>query len=256
MTNKSETNSAEINLSIKIYIIVSFVIIYILLFEFVLTPIKFIPKPSLLFDSFISLWETYKLAIPLFATTSVIYLMLLFGSLVVTFLSKYFLKIIYEYPGILNFNIPFKYLSAFFFALVFNLWFSDSLIAEFIFAFFVVIGFLISFLRAGAKNPNEAYIASSRSIGLSNNEIYSKVIWKDLQPAVFKGLKKIHVILWSIILIYEFVGQTEGLGSVYFAAYTYNDIGAVIALGILVSLLIIFGNFVINFLIKKIIFWE
>ena len=156
----------------------------------------------------------------------------------------------------MNLNIPFKYLSIFFFALLFNLWFSDSLTAEFIFAILVVLSFLISALNRESQNPKEEYVLTAKSLGLCSSEIYGKVVWKDLQPNIFSGLIKLHISLWMIILIYEFVGQNEGVGSLYFTAFSYNDIAAVFTLGILISLLILIGNMIIKYLYQKIFFWE
>jgi len=251
MDNKIIRNSSE-----KLSIVVALILVYIILFEFVLTPVRFLPKPSILFESFISLWDSYNLAVLLFSTTSIIYFALLLGSLSVTFTAKYLLKIIYEYPGILNISTPFKYFTAFFFAIIFNLWFSDSFIAEFVFALLFVFAFMMSALISESENRREEYILAARSLGLDNNEIYGKVIWKELQPRIFEKLLKLHVSLWMIVLVYEFIGQTEGVGSLYFSAFQYNDIGAIIALGILVSLLILLGNMLIKFLNNKIFFWE
>ncbi len=256
MNNKLTQNLSAVKPSKQLSLVAAFIFIYIVLFEFVLVPVRFIPKPSILFESFISLWDTYNLASLLFSTTSIIYIALLLGSLLITFSAKYLLKIIYEYTGLMNLNIPFKYFSIFFFALLFNLWFSDSFIAEFVFAVFVVLSFLLSSMNLESRDPKEEYVLTAKSLGLNSNEIYSKVIWKDLQPKIFSGLTKLHVSLWMIILIYEFVGQNEGVGSLYFEAYSYNDIAAVIALGVFISLLILVGNMIIKFLYQKIFFWE
>jgi ABC-type nitrate/sulfonate/bicarbonate transport system permease component len=114
----------------------------------------------------------------------------------------------------------------------------------------------MSSLITESKNKSEEYVLAARSLGLDKDEIYSKIIWKELQPKVFGGLLKIHLSLWMIVLVYEFVSQTEGVGAVYFSAFQYDDVGAVIALGILISLLILLGNMLIKFLNNKIFFWE
>jgi len=251
MNNNLTHNTSEIIQSKKLLLVVSMIFIYIVIFEFVLIPIKFIPKPSILFDSFISLWDSYNLAALLFSTTSIIYLSLVIGYFLISISSKYLLKIVYEFPGMMNLSVPFKYFSIFFFALLFNLWFSNSLTAEFFFAILVVISFLLSVLNKSSKKTKEEYILTAKSLGLNNNEIYGKVIWKEIEPTIFGGLTALHVSLWMIILIYEFVGKTDGIGSLYYSAYFYNDIGAVVALGILTSLLILIGNMIIKFLHRK-----
>lgn len=256
MNNKLTQNLSERKASKQLSIVAVLILIYIVLFEFVFIPVRFIPKPSILFESFISLWNSYNLSAQLFSTTSIIYISLLLGSLLVTFLAKYLLKIIYQYAGILNLSTPFKYFTAFFFAVLFNLWFGGSFIAEFIFAILFVLAFMMSSLITESGKVKEEYVLAARSLGLNKDEIYSRVIWKELQPRIFDGLLKLHVNLWMIVLIYEFIGQTEGVGALYFSAYQYNDIGAIFALGILISLLILIGNILIKYLNNKLFFWE
>ncbi len=256
MSNNLKQNSSGTRLEKKLSVTLTLALVYIVLFEFVLTPVRFLPKPSILFDSFLSLLKTYNLASLLFSTTSIIYFSLLVGSLLVTFLVKYLLKIIYDYPGVLNLSTPFKYFTTFFFAIMFNLWFGDSFIAEFIFAILFVFSFVMSSLITESRKVKEEYVLAAKSLGLNKDEIYNRVIWKELQPRIFGRLLKLHVNLWMIVLIYEFIGQTEEVGAIYFSAYRYNDIGAIIALGILISLLVILGNVLIKFLNNKIFFWE
>jgi len=256
MNKNSMQNFSILRPTKQLSLVAALIFIYIIMFEFVLLPIRYIPKPSLLLDSFISLLDSYNLAALLFSTTSVIYIALLSGSLLVTLLAKYLLKIIYEYPGMMNINIPFKYFSIFFFALLFNIWFGESLIAEFLFAILSVLSILLSVLNKESKILSEEHILTAKSLGLNGHELYEKVIWKELQPRIFNKLNNIHVSLWMIILIYEFISQTEGVGSLYFSAYSYNDIGAIFALGIFISLLILIGNLIIKFLFRKIYFWE
>ena len=226
------------------------------MFEFVLTPVRFLPKPTILFDSFISIWGIYNLAEALFTTTTIIYLALFLGYVFAVIFATQIIKILLEYPGIINISVPFKFLSSFFFAIVFNLWFQESVIAEFLFALLIVIGIIISEMNKSVKTCHEEFILTAKTLGLEINEIYKKIIWKEIQPKVFDCLIKAHIWLWIIVLVYEFIGGMEGLGSVYHIAFTYNDIAGIIALGLLSSLLILLGNWIINYLRSKIIFWE
>ncbi len=248
-SNKIETKK-------KLYIFSVMVFLYVVLFEFVLTPVKFIPKPTILYDSFISIWGIYNLVEALFTTTTIIYLALLIGYMLIAVLANQIIKILLEYTGVINISIPFKFLSSFFFAILFNLWFQESVVAEFVFALLIVMGILISEMNNSLNNSSDEFVLSARSLGLGKNDIFKKVIWKEIQPNIFNSLIKAHIWLWIIVLVYEFVGGVEGLGSVYHIAFTYNDIAGVIALGLLSSSLILIGNWIISYLQTKIIFWE
>ena len=250
-------NNLNINQPVIISKITIFLIsIYIVLFEFIWVTQSIIPKPSLLFDSFISLWSDYNLLNAFFETTAVIFPAILIAIVVLEIFAKLFLKTLIDYSGIINIVTPFKYFSFFFFALLLNFVFQESLLAEILFAILFVISKLLTSVFNEKNFAEEEYILSAQSLGLSKSQIYSIVVWKSLKPNVYKNLTKVHMQLWVAVLIYEFIGASIGMGAVYRLAYNYNDVLSLISLGIFISFVILIVNSIIKMVVSKLIFWK
>jgi ABC-type nitrate/sulfonate/bicarbonate transport system permease component len=231
-------------------------LLYIVLFEFTWVNQSFIPKPSVVLDSFFSLWSEYNLFGALVETTLIIFPVMFIQVLFFDVAVKYLLLLLDKYNGIINISIPFKYFSFFVFALIFNLVFESSFIGELVFAILFVFGQLLNSLNSARLKISGEYIDSAKSLGLSDNKIISKVIWPNIKPKFYSNLSSLHLQLWSVILIYEFVGGIVGIGSIYRLAYIYNDLVAIFALAIFVSLILLFVNSLIKYFISKLIFWQ
>jgi ABC-type nitrate/sulfonate/bicarbonate transport system permease component len=120
----------------------------------------------------------------------------------------------------------------------------------------LVLGNLINVLIKSTKSISEEYVETAKSLGLSNGEVISKVIWKSLKPKVYGNLVKIHNQLWIAVIIYEFIGAVNGIGSVYKITFEYNDLFAIISLGIFISLVVLLLNFILKFVVSKLVFWK
>ncbi len=250
------TKSIDNKFKSKIVLTVTLIFIYILLFQFILPVNKVLPKPSLLIESFIIIWSDYNLLTSLAVTSTVIYLSLILSSIVIYWLGKVIIMIAMEYRNSYELVQLLKYFPAFFFAIIFVYWFGNSIWGELLFAFCISLFFLKRNIFDLSINVKETYIITAKNLGLLNNEIYSDVIKKAIFPKLYNSLKPIHNYLWIIILIYEFISQKNGLGGVYYTALLYNDFTALFSVAILISLLIWIGDFMINFITKKIFFWE
>jgi len=115
---------------------------------------------------------------------------------------------------------------------------------------------LVSVLIKSTESVSEEYVETAKSLGLSNGEIISKVIWKSLKPKIYGNLIKIHYQLWIAVIIYEFIGAVNGIGSVYKITYEYNDLFAIISLGIFISLVVLLLNSILKFVVSKLVFWK
>lgn len=233
-----------------------FILLYIVLFEFTIVTQNIFPKPSLLLDSFISLWSEYKLLGVLTETTAVIFSAVLLVIIFTEVSIKIILTLFIEYSGIKNIVVPFRYFSFFFFSLLFNLLWADLLIIEFVFAFLFVLSELLQVVSESLKSVQKEYLYSARSLGFSKGDLLSKVIWKNIKPAVYGNVVTIHTRTWVAIIIYEFVGSLKGVGSIYKLAFNYNDILAAISLGIFIALLILFINYLIKLTVARLVFWK
>lgn len=237
-------------------IILVFIFVYVILFEFILPMNRILPKPSLLIDSFGSLWKDYDLFYAFGLSTTILYSALLIGYLLIQLFSSFLIKMFYALPGLSGIFRITKYFPAFFFAVLFAYWFPKSITAEFVFVFLAVVSTLKIELYLASQKVKEEYILSGLSLGLQPEQIYKKIVWKSVQPTLFKSLIGLHFYLWSLILIYEFLAQTEGLGTIYRWILYYRDFASIFALGIFVSILIWIGKGIIVYFKNKMIFWE
>jgi ABC-type nitrate/sulfonate/bicarbonate transport system permease component len=237
-------------------ITILFVILYVIIFEFTWVTQNLFPKPTLLLESFMSLLSEYNLVDAFFETTAVIFPSILIAILIIEIFSKIFLSVFIDYNGIKNITTPFKYFSFFFFALLLNFLFQNSLFVEFVFTILFVIGLLLQIISKETDSIKEEYVIAAKSLGLSSNQIFSQVIWKSLKPNVYGKLVSIHTGAWVVVIIYEFIGSTNGVGAIYRLAFDYNDLLSIISLGIFISLVILLVNSLIKIVVSKLIFWK
>ncbi|MHB8905578.1 MAG: hypothetical protein ACYC4T_09085 [Melioribacteraceae bacterium] len=232
-----------------------FMFVYVILFEFILPVNKVIPKPTLLFESFFHIWRDYNLVFAFTTTATIIYLALVSSWIQIYIGVSRYLKYYAYVENSLDSLRFLKYLTIFFFIVIFNFWFPNSLFAEFFFSFIISVFLTAKKLFEESKKVNEGYILVARNLGLSSYDIYEDVYWKASLPALSKYFRSVHYYLWGVVLIYEFIGNSNGLGSIYRIAITYNDFTALFVLAIMISLLIWFGDYLIGLINKKTIHW-
>ena len=240
----------------KFYFLVTLLFVYVLLFEFVLPVNRILPKPSLLFDSFISVWSDYNLLQVLAVSTTAVYLSLGLGYLTVFIKSRYIIKASFEFSGSFETLTLFKYIPIFFAIVLFSVWFGDSIIAEFIFIYLIVSTILGSKLFYEAKNVKSEYILVGKNLGLSTSKIYSKIIWKASEPMIIRALLNVHFYAWGLVLIYEFVARASGFGGAFRTALLYNDFTALFTFAILITVVIWIGNLLIELVNDKYVVWR
>ena len=238
------------------YILLVFIFVYLVLFEFIIPGNRFLPRPTILFDSFISLWSDYNLLKGLAVTAAAIYIGLIAGYLLIAITAEYLIRLLIEVPGLFNGLRIFKYFPAFIYAILFVFWFPDSVTGEIVFSL-ITSAFLTS-LKINKELPavKKEYLDAAISLGFDKKKIYKKVIWKQIEPEVFDFLSHVHYAVWGMILVFEFINRSAGLGSIYYRIYVYDDFGALFSLAVLISLLIFSGETVHKFIKKKMIHWE
>lgn len=240
----------------KSNITIILILIYLILFEFTWITQSIFPKPSMLIESFLSLISDYNLANAFFHTTAIIFPAILIVFVLFEVFIKVFLYLILNFSGIINISSPFKYLSFFFFALVFNSLFQQSIFAEFIFIAIFIFAKLFIALSQATTSISEEYVEAAKSLGLPKGKIFSKIIWKGIEPNIYGKLIRLHTEAWIVIIIYEFIGSVNGIGSIYRLAFDYKDIFAIISLGIFISIIILLVNTILKFIISKLVFWK
>lgn len=230
--------------------------VYVTLFELVLPVNKILPRPTLLWESLLSVWKDYNLIFELSVTTLVVYSSIIIGYLLVWLTRIPILKLLsYFGDGFSNIRI-FRYFPAFFYAVIFAFWFPASITAEFFFALVAVTFYMIVSIKENLEIITDSHLVVANNLKISGKKLFGEIFWKNLQPAVFNSILKIHYFVWILILVFEYVGDYAGLGHVYNQALVYNDFAGLFSLAIYIALLIWFGDSVIKFTKSKIIYWE
>lgn len=231
-------------------------LVYVILFEFVLLENRILPKPSLLLESFTALFYDYNLLGELAVTTTVVYISMLLAYIFISFAAPVLINIFLNYDGIINGLRLFRYFPAFFYAILFALWFPFSFAAEFFFSFTASLFFLGLMIFQNTGKTKSEYVFAALNLGASEKKVYKDVVWKSVQPHVFHALKRLHYYLWVLVLIYEYIGNSAGIGYLYSVLLEYMDFASLFAVAIDISILIWLGNFLIDFFDKKLIYWE
>ncbi len=239
------------------YIIFSVFILWILLFEFVIPENNFIPRPGIVLITIPSLFIDYNFLIHLITTLSVIY----FPS-VIAYLILYTIRgFVLGDSGILKLKINFlTQLSVFVPAILPGIlliyWFPHFFFIEYIFSFIVSSLWWILEIRSAGKKRNENYVSAFKSLGAGKNFINKNILWNEIKPEVFGNIFRFHLQLWSLILIFEFISNTYGLGSVLKQTLMYHDLSALTVTIFVISILIWLGYLLLKFIENKFIFWN
>ena len=244
------------NIKQNLKILFTFLFVYIILFEFALPPNDILPKPSLLLEALAALFTEYKILDKLFITVSAVYGGLILGGILLFITRNLLFKISLNFDKNLNKLNIFSFIPAFFYAVLFSFWFESSVLAEIGFAVIAVYFFFVKTYLKEISEVKPEYIESAKSLGFSDNKISGEVIWKSVLPGIFKKINSIHYYIWTGLIIYEFVGNNNGIGYIYNSIIEYKDLSALIGLAILLSILVLIGTLALNSINKKMINWE
>ena len=239
------------------YYLFSVFILWIVLFEFIFPINNFLPKPSIVFESFSDLFADYNLLLNYFTTLSVIYFSILISYFLVSLLKVQLLKD----------NLPFKSfiisvgkLSALIPSILIGMlliyWLPGYEISEFIFAVLVLFFTYAIKIQNAAAKIKSVYADASKGLGADEETILKHVTWKSIQPNFINYIMDSHIYLWTIILFYEFARNGLGLGKLFRQVLEFNDLSALFALFFITFLTIIAGRFAINHLKTKHFFWD
>lgn len=229
---------------------------YVLLFEFILPVNSILPRPYILIESFASLRRDYGLWLHFFYSASGVYFSLIAGYLLFSLSSGLWISLGLRYHTFLSAVMPLRYVPFLSYIAIFLYWFPERNITEYVFSILLAFLFLLIRLLQLLPSLNRPFIESALSLGADRFRINREIVWKDLQPGVFGSLKTLHYLLWSVMLVFEFVKNDLGLGSIYRTAHEYRDVSALLVLTILVSTTVFIAHKVIGFVDKRIIFWK
>jgi ABC-type nitrate/sulfonate/bicarbonate transport system permease component len=245
--NQQKNYSIKINLKI----ILTFLFTYIILFEFILPYNKVLPKPDILYDSFIHIWKDYNILIEIANSASAIYLPLFVTYVILSFGSAFIPKFLNNYEILFKSFRVLSLLPLIFIIILIGFWFNNSLWGEFVLSFSAAMYFSLKCLYGEIKKVNEEYLLVAQNLKLTPKDFSKQILWKSAKPNLLKEYIKINNYLWSVVLVYEFIENINGLGIVYHSIYSYKDFVALFTLAILNVLLIWIINFIYKLILKK-----
>lgn len=251
-------NSLYKNSSVRILLSLLSVLlfVYIILFEFILPVNQILPKPSVLSESIPVLLSDKGFINSYFYTLSIVYLIFISSYFLIKLFFPIFFRFSISFPNLISAIKSIEYIFPLLLILVFNFWFGNSNVGEVFFAFIIVMALLkITVLENLTKIKDEYYV-SSVSLGLNKNEVVNKVIWRSVQPNVFKVLQKNHFLIWTYIIIYEFINRTDGIGNSIFQLIKYKDFVFLILVLITVIVSLFIFSLLMNKIKSKYFFWE
>jgi NitT/TauT family transport system permease protein len=249
--------SQKVSVKNIVYFLISYFLLWIILFEFILTSGNILPKPSIVIYSFGALWADYHLLRSMISSVASLYISIIVSYYLLRGLNKFLL---YEKAGIRNFIFSIEWFSKYLpgavigFLLIY--WFPQSEYIKYFFIFVVVFDSLL--IKHSCLSPKVAphYIDAALSLGAKNSDIAGKVVWKALQPDFMEHIYNSHLYFWVMLIFFEFANYGNGFGSIFRRALEFRDLSALMAAIIILGLIIFLGAYLIKLLKSKLFFWS
>ena len=239
------------------YFLLAYLILWIILFEFILPVNRILPKPSIVVQSFGALWSDYNLPINFLSTITVVYISLAISYFFLKWLSPILAKANNPVSGfILSLEWFSEYIPGIIIGLLLIYWFPKSEIIEFIFAFGTAFSSLvIKFQKESGKISNE-YIYAAESLGVSEKLVTREVKWKVIQPKIMKHIFYLHFYIWTLLIAFEFIKGGYGLGSIFKSSLEFNDISVLFSTIVITGFTVYIGNSILKYIRNKFFFWS
>lgn len=240
-----------------VYIVFSYFLTWVLFFEYILPATKLFPKPSVVLEAIDDLIRDYDLIIHFLSSIGVVYLSILTGYLIVYLIRDILLSknttILHIFKSMLWFA---RYFPAILLGIFLIYWFPGSEISEFIFAVVLNCFILLSVILTAKKKIKSEYVESAISFGADAKNVNRNIIWKSLLPEIKNEMFKLHMFLWSSIIVFEFIKGGYGIGVLLNSALLYNDISALVAISLLTGITIIMFYSAFRKILNRVVFWE
>ncbi|MHB8578730.1 MAG: ABC transporter permease [Ignavibacteriaceae bacterium] len=231
-------------------------LIWLILFEFALPSNGFLPKPSIVFLSFSSLIKDYHLWRNFGVTVSEIYFALIISYFVNWLLCKYIIGSDWFFSSLDAFYKLFKFLPAVILGMLLILWFPSSNLTGFIFALVIFIIPMAVKVKEESYKIKPEYIDAAISLGAGKNDLSTNIIWKAVQPSLLNYIFELHYLAWLLLIIFEFMKDGYGLGTIYLEALRYKDLSALFSISLITGITIFVGFYILKYLKNKFIHWS
>ncbi len=242
----------------KLYkLLLAYLVLWIILFEFIFPVNNFLPKPSVVLLSFGALWSDYNLLLNFFATFSSVYIALLAAYFLAQFLAPIIFK---KTHSISEFLFSLHWFSIYVPWIVFGIfliyWFPNSPYVESFFLFVTAFFSIIIKMKELYPKVHREYIDSAISLGADEKTISKKIIWKAVQPEMLRHVIQLHFNLWSLAIVFEFIRNGYGLGRIFRLALDYKDLSALFSITLITGILVYLGTIGVKFYRNKFCHWS
>lgn len=240
-----------------VYFLISYFLLWIILFEFILPSNYVLPKPSIVIDSFGALLKDYHLIRNFVSSAASLYISIIAAYYLLRILNKFLL---HEKTGIRNFVFSIEWFSKYLPGIVLGLmliyWFPQSEYIKYLFIFVVIFNSLLIEHSRQSSKADKVYIDTALSLGANSSTIANKVIWKSFQPDLMDHIYRSHLYFWAMLIFFEYANYGNGLGSILRRALEFKDLSALIAAMIILGIIISLGAYIIKVSKNKLFFWS
>ena len=239
------------------YFLLSYFIIWIILFEFIVPSNNFLPKPLIVLDSFGALWIDYHLLRNFISSVASIYVSIIAAYYLLRILNKHLIN---EKESFRNFIFSLEWFSKYVPGIVLGFlliyWFPHSEYTKYFFILIVVFNTLFLKHINLASKVKQEYIDSALSLGVNNSAVADKVVWKSLQPDLMNHIYNSHIFFWTMLIIFEFANNGRGFGYIFRNVLEFQDLSALIAMIFITGIIIFLGSLIMKFSKNKFFYWS
>jgi ABC-type nitrate/sulfonate/bicarbonate transport system permease component len=246
MKEKTHTNSKYV------YLLIAFVLIWIVFYEFILSSNFILPRPYFVMLSLGDLFAKYNILINIISTISAIYSTIIAAFIVMWAFRIYLVNghnIIKYAAAALGWFAGF--IPSILIAIFLIYWLGGSEYVKYIFGFFTCFTLLFIKLEDETRKLGDEYIDAAVSLGADNKMVAGKIRWKAAEPALAGYVPEIHLYLWSMIIIIEYIKGGYGLGVVFREALLYKDLPVLFSSALFTLIVIFAGESLIKYFNNK-----
>lgn len=228
-----------------IYLIAGYFVLWVILFEFILPVNNILPKPSVVLLALPDLFRVYHLGESILSSVSAIYLSISIAWMVIWVFRKTLFDVHSAFSVFFSSLEWFsKFVPGIILSLLIVYWFPQVEYMKYLFIFLIALISLMNKLRQSEKHVPGEYLDSVRSLGFNNPGI---IKWKYIEPLMAKYSLDLHLYLWSMLLVFEYIKGGYGLGSVFRTALTFNDISGLFASFLITGVIVWIGTSLLKY---------
>lgn len=249
-------SSDKIFLKNPFKILLAFLIIWIVLFQFVFVWNNILPKPIILWESINDILQENQLVNNfLFSIGAITFGIVV--SAILTYLFRVYLLTQSVFTDLISALYKLKFLLPTVIFIIFLIfWIPNSLYTEYILLAFISFIYISKEIINKKSTIQNDFEDSAKSLGLTSKKILAELKFKQLLPSLENSFLLLHIKLWGVLIVFEYVQNTFGLGSVLHSSMMLKDLYVLFFTSVLISLTIIILHFLIQVFFNQFVHWE